>query len=311
MQNNLDELQSLIHFLQIKPYNDLSQWREWITRPMNNGRGGLAIKRLQVYLKAFMKRRTKDVLKQHGALKGGESADKGDSQSNAFKIVKRTVEKIEADFTPEERTFYKRLETRTDKSLKQMMGGTKVSYASGLVLLRRLRQACNHPQRGQGELAKEKDAFVNGSGNQTPGRKKSSNDDMNSIADMLGGLSVATKLCDVCQIELSAKESSEGAIRCTDCEADLENEDLKPKAKESRRRKEKSRLKEGERLNRNKRKQKIKRVISDSDEEDAEASNEHSDGDGDDDDIKPTRRKVRDIVNLVTDEEDDSEPGLS
>jgi SNF2 family DNA or RNA helicase len=302
MQNNLDELQSLIHFLRIKPYDDLNQWREGITRPMSNGRGGLAIKRLQVYLKAFMKRRTKDILKQDGALKYGDNAGKDLSKPNAFKIVQRTVEKIETDFTPEERAFYQRLEMRTDKSLEQMMAGNKVSYASALVLLLRLRQACNHPQLVKGDLAKERDAFTNGSGSQTSSRKKASNEDMDSIAEMLGGLSVATKRCDVCQIELSAQESSIGAIRCTDCEADLENENLKPKAKALGGKEKKSRRKENNRRDQSKRNLTNRRIIDDSDDENAETAS-----DGDDQGVRPRRRKPEDVIDLVTDEEEGSD----
>ena len=71
MQNNLDELQSLIKFLRIKPYDDLGEWKDQIDRPMKNGRGDVAIKRLRHYLKIFMKRRTKDILKKEGALNPG------------------------------------------------------------------------------------------------------------------------------------------------------------------------------------------------------------------------------------------------
>ncbi|KAG9575389.1 hypothetical protein KCV04_g24257, partial [Aureobasidium melanogenum] len=71
MQNNLDELQSLICFLQIKPYNNLATWKEQITIPMKNGKGNYAIKRIQYFLKGFMKRRTKDILKEDGALSFG------------------------------------------------------------------------------------------------------------------------------------------------------------------------------------------------------------------------------------------------
>ena len=288
MQNNLDELQSLIHFLRIKPFDDLNAWREQITRPMTNGRGGLATKRLQVYLKAFMKRRTKDILKQDGALKSGDGDATAKGKGNTFKIVARTVEKIEANFTPEERAFYTRLETRTDKSLEQMMAGNKVSYASALVLLLRLRQACNHPQLVKGDLAKERDTFTNGSGSQTPSRKKAGADEIDSIADMLGGLSVATKRCDVCQTELSSKLSSTGAIRCEDCQADLENDDLKSKVK-----------KHGKKGSRDKQKplrkqhSKTRRIVDDSDEDE-------------DEDIHPTRRKVNGGVNLLTDNEESS-----
>lgn len=222
MQNNLDELQSLINFLRIKPYNDLSVWKDQITRPMSNGRGGVAIRRLQVYLKAFMKRRTKDVLKQEGALNpGGKSSTQG--QNNGFKITERKIENILAEFSPEERGFYDRLEQRTDKSLEQMMGGQKLNYASALVLLLRLRQACNHPQLVGGSMATDRDALTTGqgTGNQTPRKSKVVDKELDEMADILGGLSVQTKKCDVCQIELQKEEISSGAIRCSECDEDL------------------------------------------------------------------------------------------
>ena len=222
MQNNLDELQSLIRFLRIKPYNDLSIWKHQITRPMSQGRGGVAMKRLQFYLKAFMKRRTKDVLKQEGALNPGGKPSK-DGHSNGFKITARRVESVVADFSAEERKFYDRLEQRTDRSLEQMMGGEKMNYASALVLLLRLRQACNHPQLLGGSMANDKDALTTGQGlgSQTPRKSKIAENDIDEMADLLGGLSVKTKQCDVCQIELSTDEVSKGSLRCAECEEDL------------------------------------------------------------------------------------------
>ncbi|KAK4945428.1 hypothetical protein LTR10_015323 [Elasticomyces elasticus] len=274
MQNNLDELQSLIHFLQIKPYDDLNQWREQITKPMNNGRGGLALRRLQVYLKAFMKRRTKDVLKEQGTGKPGATG-----KSPGFKIVARTVEKVQAEFTVHEREFYQRLESRTDRSLEMMMAGNKMSYASALVLLMRLRQACNHPKLTGSDLSNETDAT---NGAQTPSRKKATvDDDMDSIANMLGGLSVETKRCDVCQIELSAKEASSGAIRCAECEADLEEQNLQ--VKEKRRAKKEKRIKQERQAIRAQRKE-ARRVIEDSDDEDHSAPDEAEDASSVDDD---------------------------
>jgi len=277
MQNNLDELQSLIHFLRIRPYDDLNIWREQITRPMNNGRGGLAVKRLQVYLKAFMKRRTKDVLKQQGALNEGAADDRarGQKPKTAFQIVQRTVEKVEVDFTPEERQFYVRLESRTDRSLKQMMAGNGMSYASALVLLMRLRQACNHPRLTGSDLGNERDAF---SGGQTPsGRGRgAASDDIDSIADMLGGLTVQTKRCDMCQAELSAREASGGAIRCPECEADLAAQS----GAQQKKKKERKRHGQAERATR---KHHNRRLITDSDDED-DGRHEEDDTEGEEED---------------------------
>ena len=223
MQNNLDELQSLIKFLRIKPYDQLPVWREQISRPMSNGRGEIAIKRLQFYLKAFMKRRTKDVLKEEGGLNPGGKSTANGGPSRAFKITERRIEKIVAVFSPRERSFYYRLEERANKSLKQMMGASQMSYASALVLLLRLRQACNHPDLVRGNMANEKDALTTGQemDKQSSRKPKVEDKELDEMADLLGGLSVKTKRCDVCQIELSNEESSSGVIRCADCEGDL------------------------------------------------------------------------------------------
>jgi len=227
MQNNLDELQSLIKFLRIKPYDELSIWKDQITRPLSQGKGGVAIKRLQFYLKAFMKRRTKDVLKQEGALNPGGKPSK-DGQSNGFKITARKIESIEADFSPGERRFYDRLEQRTDRSLERMMGGEKMNYASALVLLLRLRQACNHPQLVGGSMAKDRDALTTGQAvsTQISRESKTADNDIDEMADLLGGMSMQTKQCDVCQIELSKAEVSAGSIRCTECDEDLASQKL-------------------------------------------------------------------------------------
>lgn len=342
MQNNLDELQSLIHFLRIKPYDNLNAWREQITRPMTNGKGGLAIKRLQIYLKAFMKRRTKDILKQDGALRSGGASRAAGQKPGGFKIVKRTVEKVEAEFTAGERGFYQRLESRTDRSLEQMMAGKQMSYASALVLLLRLRQACNHVNLVKGDLAKERDAFVSGSGSQTPSRKKAVNDgDVDSIAAMLGGLSVATKRCDVCQIELSSERSASGAIRCADCEADLEDEKIRQSVTEKRRSKKAKKLSRRECNHERAQRKPRRNIITDSDDDEEEdegtrqwlvpeqhcqrtdlskagySDDENADrggactgSDSEGDQVRSTGQQQKPI-NLVSDEEEqDSEPGV-
>lgn len=223
MQNNLDELQSLIRFLRIKPYNDLKIWKSQITEPMRNGRGGIAMKRLNLYLKAFMKRRTKDVLKQEGALNPGGKPTAEGAISSGFKITERKIEKVSAEFTPEERSFYSRLEQRTDRNIDNMMKGAKLNYASALVMLLRLRQACNHPQLVGGSITQDQEAITTGQSQtpQTPRKSKVADTEVDEMADLLGGLSVKTKQCDMCQTDLTEDEAKSGALRCTECDDDL------------------------------------------------------------------------------------------
>ena len=223
LQNNLDELQSLISFLRIKPYDDISVWREQITRPLSNGRGGMAIRRLQYYLKAFMKRRTKDVLKVEGGL---QARGKGDGQKDVghtFQITERKIEKVVSRFTPKEQSYYDKLQSRTDKSIAKLMEDAKMNYASALVLLLRLRQACDHAQLIEKSLTKYRDNYTI-----CPARikdnpsKNQASDDVDEVADLLGGLNVGVTQCEVCQFELSPEEVASKQARCEICQGDLE-----------------------------------------------------------------------------------------
>ena len=238
MQNNLDELQSLIKFLRVKPYCNLPEWKTAITQPMKNGRGGVAMRRLQYFLKAFMKRRTKDILKKDGALNFGGKSDKdGGAKKGGMQIVKREVFTMECEFDAAEAEFYDRLQARAENRLKDIMENTgKNDYIGALVILLRLRQACNHPHLIEMAMSKDKDAMSLGSGAtqsgaQTPARNsKAENDDMDDLAALMGGVSVQNRNCDVCQIELSSAEAKDGASRCNEC-----NDDLKAlKAKEKK-----------------------------------------------------------------------------
>ncbi|KAF2098361.1 hypothetical protein NA57DRAFT_66676 [Rhizodiscina lignyota] len=230
MQNNLDELQSLIRFLRIKPYCEMGPWKEQITVPMKNGRGGLAMKRLQFFLKACMKRRTKDILKQEGALNPGGKPKEGADQatSTGFKIVNRKVENVVAEFNDRERRFYDSLSARAQHSLEDMINKEKMDNIGALVLLLRLRQACNHPKLITASKKKDKDALEGqtsgaNSGSQTPRGARNVDEEVDDIADMLGGLSVANKKCDSCGTPLEPYEVQRGGVRCDACEQDKED----------------------------------------------------------------------------------------
>ncbi|KAI1407248.1 SNF2 family N-terminal domain-containing protein [Hypoxylon sp. FL1857] len=217
MQNNLDELQSLVKFLRIKPYDDLREWKDHFELPMKNGKGDIAMRRLHSLLQCFMKRRTKDILKEAGALNTGGTKTEGGEKGGAssFKVTERKVVTIAAEFTPAERRFYDRLEKRTDKSLEEMMKH-KLNYASALVLLLRLRQACDHPKLVEGKLEKDKDALSEET------KPKKNDADVDALADLLGGLDVETKHCDICGWELDRESRQTGTDKCKACFEDLE-----------------------------------------------------------------------------------------
>ena len=223
MQNNLDELQSLIKFLRIKPYENLPSWKNDITDPMKNGRGGVGVKRLQVFLKACMKRRTKDVLKKEGALNTGSKGGAAGGSSGGFKIVKREIETVIEEFSPQEREFYDHLANRAQARIAEMMESTgKADYIGALVLLLRLRQACNHPQLTRKGTNNQYDALLQSKKTQ-PGDNsaRSTATDMDEITNLMGGLDVETKRCDVCQARLTQDNVLPGSIRCRDCESNL------------------------------------------------------------------------------------------
>lgn len=221
MQNNLDELQSIIHFLRIKPYDHYATWSDQIMRPMNQGRGAIAINRLRVYLQAIMKRRTKDVLKK--SLGGKEST--GDS----FRMVNRIVKTVEAELSAEESLFYGRLERRMGHSLDKMMESeSKINYANALVLLLRLRQACNHPGLVNHELSNDKDG-IDTKSTTSQGAAGLQLGNVEDIADLLGKMTVETKLCDVCQMTIDRERAATGAVRCSSCEEDTLRSSLRHK----------------------------------------------------------------------------------
>ncbi|KAI0477322.1 hypothetical protein GGR56DRAFT_636793 [Xylariaceae sp. FL0804] len=216
MQNNLDELQSLVKFLRIAPYDNLREWRDHFDHPMKNGKGHIAFQRLHTILRCFMKRRTKDILKKAGALNdGSENKDGEEKATSSFKVTERKVVPITAQFSPAEQRFYDRLEKRTDKSLENMMR-SKLNYASALVLLLRLRQACNHPKLVEGKLEKDRDALSEET------RTKKNDTDVDALADLLGGLDVETKHCEICGFELEGDNRQPGSDKCKDCFTDLE-----------------------------------------------------------------------------------------
>ena len=179
------------------------------------------MRRLQLFLRAVMKRRTKEILKQDGALTfgGKAAADKG--REAQFNIVERKVESVVVDFTAEERWFYDRLAAKANFSIDRMIKNQKIDSISALVLLLRLRQACNHPQLTRTGVSKDRDALAGSSSTPATRSQMSGGGDIDDIASLLGGLSVTTKQCDICKEDLLQEEIRSGQIRCDECEDNL------------------------------------------------------------------------------------------
>ncbi|KAK4636326.1 hypothetical protein CLAFUW4_00395 [Fulvia fulva] len=307
MQNNLDELQSLIKFLCIKPYCEQPSWKQDIIQPMKNGRGGLAMRRLQYFLRAFMKRRTKDILKQEGALNFGGKTGKDGENKGGMQIVKREVLTVECELDEEEQDFYSRLQARADKRLDEMAHAAKADYIGALVLLLRLRQACNHPRLVEMSMSKDKDAMTTGmAGAQTP--RKPSGNDMDDLAALMGGISVQTKHCDVCQVKLSPVEARDGAVRCSECEDDLaavkkkqKEKKHKTKATKSKAQAVKAEVKLEQRRARN------RRIIDDSDDDEDESHAEQGKAGTTDDEDEEGGGETLDTIDSDRSDEDDSD----
>ncbi|KAF4991396.1 hypothetical protein FGRMN_7855 [Fusarium graminum] len=320
MQNNLDELQSLIKFLRIRPYDDLKEWKEHIDLPLKNGRGHIAIRRLHSLLRCFMKRRTKDILKVDGALNpGGKPSAKGEGSSTGFKVTERKVVTVATKLSPAERKFYDRLAARADRSMEHMMQG-KINYANALTLLLRLRQACNHPKLLEGKLDKDKDAMSTGL------TQKPQDTDIDAMADMFAGMGIVSKDCNICGRGLSTEDNQSGRDICSECHADLAYFNNHERAEKPTRPKKSKKSKDNSKTKKKDNKEVINEKIvdrqivevDDNDDEDDESSeqtsrrprNRNAIVDSDDEDADSPRKAIRKPRNrnaIVDSDEEDGE----
>ncbi|CAO2036618.1 unnamed protein product [Urochloa humidicola] len=131
IQNKIEDLYSYFCFLKYEPYSKFSSFKYMIKDPItkDSARG---YKKLQAILRIVLLRRTKETRID------GEPI---------LKLPPKTIELSKIDFTPDERAFYLTLEEGSRQKFKayDAAGTIKENYASILVLLLRLRQACDHP----------------------------------------------------------------------------------------------------------------------------------------------------------------------
>ncbi|KAF8872465.1 SNF2 family N-terminal domain-containing protein [Infundibulicybe gibba] len=201
MQNNVVELYSLIKFLRIKPLSNWDTFNNQIAKPVKSGRGASrAMKRLQVVLKQIMLRRRKDQTLNGKAL---------------IELPKRLVNVVSCPFDSSERAFYDALEGKMESVIEKLMGKGGSNYIGVLLLLLRLRQACNHPILVAKDYKKDLDAVEPKSSKKAGDDNEEDGDDLAAAFGQLG----VTRKCQVCTSELSAKNAGEGEwdTHCVDC----------------------------------------------------------------------------------------------
>ncbi|XP_010031367.2 helicase-like transcription factor CHR28 isoform X1 [Eucalyptus grandis] len=131
IQNAIDDLYSYFRFLKYEPYAAYKAFYMTIKIPIS--RNSLhGYKKLQAVLRAVMLRRTK------GTLIDGEPI---------ITLPPKTIHLAKVDFSKEERDFYTQLEhdSRVQFKAYAAAGTVKQNYANILLMLLRLRQACDHP----------------------------------------------------------------------------------------------------------------------------------------------------------------------
>ncbi|KAF5819755.1 putative DNA helicase chromatin remodeling SNF2 family [Helianthus annuus] len=132
IQNNLEDLFSLLRFLRIEPWGSWSWWNKLIQKPFEDGdERGLSL--VQNILRPIMLRRTKFSTDKEGrpilVLPPAE-----------MKVMYCEQTEAEKDFYD---ALFKRSKVKFDQFVEQ--GRVLHNYASILELLLRLRQCCDHP----------------------------------------------------------------------------------------------------------------------------------------------------------------------
>ncbi|KAL6843089.1 hypothetical protein ACP4OV_026802 [Aristida adscensionis] len=175
IQNAIDELYSYFRFLKYDPYSTYNSFCTMIKHPIaRNAIHGY--KKLQTVLRIILLRRTKETLIN------GEPI---------IKLPPKTINLNKVDFSQEERSFYLTLEERSRQQFKAFAaaGTLKQNYANILLMLLRLRQACDHPL-----LVKGSHSDYGGDGSIEMAKQLPKED----IIDLLAKLEVGSAICALC-----------------------------------------------------------------------------------------------------------------
>ncbi|KAJ1400167.1 Zinc finger, RING-type [Sesbania bispinosa] len=147
IQNTIDDLYSYFRFLKYDPYAVYKSFYNTIKVPISRN-SIQGYKKLQAVLRAIMLRRTKGLEVCPSKLSWG--MDKLGTLIDGKPIITlppKTIKLSKVDFSIEERAFYHKLEADSRSQFKAYAaaGTVNQNYANILLMLLRLRQACDHP----------------------------------------------------------------------------------------------------------------------------------------------------------------------
>ncbi|KAJ3142774.1 hypothetical protein HDU90_002645 [Geranomyces variabilis] len=197
IQNNIDELYSLLKFLQFAPFQDYAIFKSQIAEPLSRGRTKQAMERLRAILQAIMLRRTKVTMIDGKPL---------------LVLPARNVDLVTIRFGPADMAYYTQLETKMRDKVKEMKKDGGNNYTNYLCMLLRLRQACNH--RGLVGAGADKESEISPA---KPAAGEEDEDDVDEMAAMFRTLEVDAhnRKCTIC-FDLLV-DVPEHQKQCDDC----------------------------------------------------------------------------------------------
>ncbi|RLN78962.1 hypothetical protein BBJ28_00011788 [Nothophytophthora sp. Chile5] len=133
IQNSLEDLFSLLCFLQYQPWSRVAWWKRVVAKPYEDGDDANALGRLKLILTPVLLRRTK-----HSRDKQGK---------RVVQLPPKRVDLVKLEFSADERAFYQAVfdKSRAEFNGFVASGSAMSSYVAIFALLLRLRQACDHP----------------------------------------------------------------------------------------------------------------------------------------------------------------------
>lgn len=129
--NRLDDLYSLVKFLQLQPWSNISYWNTFVTQPFEKKRYKQALDVVQAILEPVLLRRTKNMKKDGKPL---------------VELPPKEVNIERIKFSPKEKALYDWFLARAESSVKASIkkGDILKRYTAILVHILRLRQLCCH-----------------------------------------------------------------------------------------------------------------------------------------------------------------------